>query len=55
MNDERRDIDEERDLTEIFKKVRRIEIFTKRMVNDLFSGEYHSVFKGQGMEFDEVR
>jgi uncharacterized protein (DUF58 family) len=55
MNDERRDIDEERDITEIFKKIRRIEIFTKRMVNDLFSGEYHSVFKGQGMEFDEVR
>jgi len=46
---------EERDLTEIFKRIRRIEIITKRMVNDLFSGEYHSVFKGQGMEFDEVR
>jgi uncharacterized protein (DUF58 family) len=45
----------ERDLSEIFKKIRKIEIFTKRMVNDLFSGEYHSVFKGQGMEFDEVR
>ncbi len=42
-------------LTEVLKKVRRIEIFTKRLVNDVFSGEYHSVFKGQGMEFDEVR
>lgn len=40
---------------EILKKVRRIEIRTRRMVNDLFSGEYHSTFKGQGMEFEEVR
>ncbi|NIM19229.1 MAG: DUF58 domain-containing protein [Candidatus Latescibacteria bacterium] len=45
----------ERDLTEVLKKIRRIEIFTRRLVNDVFSGEYHSVFKGQGMEFDEVR
>ncbi|MFH1755479.1 MAG: DUF58 domain-containing protein [Candidatus Latescibacterota bacterium] len=42
-------------LGEVLKKVRRIEIFTKRVVNDVFSGEYHSVFKGRGMEFDEVR
>jgi uncharacterized protein (DUF58 family) len=40
---------------EILKKVRRIEITTRRLVNDLFSGEYHSTFKGQGMEFEEVR
>jgi uncharacterized protein (DUF58 family) len=40
---------------EILKKVRRIEIGTRRVVNDLFSGEYHSTFKGQGMEFEEVR
>lgn len=40
---------------EILKKIRRIEIHTKRLVNDLFSGEYHSTFKGQGMEFEEVR
>lgn len=40
---------------ETLKKVRRIEIRTKRLVNDLFSGEYHSTFKGQGMEFEEVR
>ena len=46
---------DDRDLAEILRKVRRIEIATKRMVNDVFSGEYHSVFKGQGMEFDEVR
>ena len=40
---------------EIIKKIRHIEIHTKRLVNDLFGGEYHSTFKGQGMEFDEVR
>jgi uncharacterized protein (DUF58 family) len=45
----------ERNIAELLKKVRRIEITTRRMVNDVFSGEYHSVFKGQGMEFDEVR
>jgi len=41
--------------TEVLKKIRRIEIRTKKLVNDLFSGEYHSTFKGQGMEFEEVR
>ena len=40
---------------EILSKIRRIEIRTKKLVNDLFSGEYHSTFKGQGMEFEEVR
>jgi len=45
----------DRNLTEILRKIRRIEITTRRLVNDLFSGEYHSVFKGQGMEFDRVR
>jgi len=45
----------ERSIAEILKKVRRVEITTRRLVNDVFSGEYHSVFKGQGMEFDEVR
>ena len=40
---------------ELLKKVRRIEIRTRRLVNDLFSGEYHSTFKGRGMEFEEVR
>ncbi len=40
---------------EILSKVKRIEIRTKRLVNDLFGGEYHSSFKGLGMEFDEVR
>jgi uncharacterized protein (DUF58 family) len=40
---------------EILKKVRRIEISTRGLVNDVFSGEYHSVFKGRGMNFAEVR
>ncbi|MEW5923892.1 MAG: DUF58 domain-containing protein [Candidatus Zixiibacteriota bacterium] len=43
------------DQKDLFKKIRRIEIRTRRLVNDLFSGEYHSTFKGQGMEFEEVR
>ena len=41
--------------TEILDKVRYIEIQTRHLVNDIFGGEYHSVFKGQGMEFAEVR
>ena len=40
---------------ELMAKIRRIELHTKRLVNDSFAGEYHSVFKGRGMEFDEVR
>lgn len=40
---------------EILKKIRRIEISTNRLVNNIFAGEYESVFKGRGMEFDEVR
>ncbi len=40
---------------ELLKQVRQIEIRTKGLVNHLFSGEYHSVFKGMGMEFSEVR
>lgn len=40
---------------EILKKIRAIEIRTTRLVNDLFGGEYQSVFKGQGMEFADVR
>ncbi|MGD9047733.1 MAG: DUF58 domain-containing protein [Anaerolineae bacterium] len=41
--------------TELMSKIRRIEIRTRRLVNDSFAGEYHSIFKGQGIEFDEVR
>ena len=40
--------------TELIKKIRRIEIRTRRLVNDSYAGEYHSIFKGRGMEFDEV-
>lgn len=40
---------------EIFKNIRRIQITTSRMVTDVFAGQYHSVFKGKGMEFSEVR
>ncbi|MFB3040191.1 MAG: DUF58 domain-containing protein [Candidatus Poribacteria bacterium] len=43
------------DTKEILKKIRRIEIFTSRLVNNIFAGEYESVFKGRGMEFNEVR
>ncbi len=40
---------------EIIRKIRRIQITTSRLVNESLAGEYHSVFKGRGMEFDEVR
>lgn len=40
---------------EIVRKIRRIEIRTSRLVNELFGGRYHSTFKGRGMEFVDVR
>lgn len=40
---------------ELLKKVRKIEIKTRRLSNHFFSGEYHSAFKGQGMTFSEIR
>ena len=40
---------------EILKKIRQIEIRTNRLVSEALAGQYHSVFKGQGMNFDEVR
>lgn len=43
------------DTKDILKKVRKIEIKTKRLSNHIFSGEYHSSFKGRGMTFSEVR
>ncbi len=43
------------DTRELLKKVRQVEIKTRGLVNHVFSGEYHSVFKGRGMEFSEVR
>ncbi len=41
--------------TELLKKVRKIEIKTRGISNQIFSGEYHSAFKGRGMAFSEVR
>ncbi|GIV58549.1 MAG: hypothetical protein KatS3mg042_1462 [Rhodothermaceae bacterium] len=40
---------------ELFKTIRQIEIRTRGLVHDIFGGEYHSAFKGQGIEFSEVR
>src|SRR5256885_16080345 len=40
---------------EILKKIRQIELRTNRLVNETLAGQYHSVFKGQGMNFEEVR
>ncbi|MCK4660570.1 MAG: DUF58 domain-containing protein, partial [Phycisphaerae bacterium] len=40
---------------ELIKKIRRIQIYTAHMVNDVLAGQYHSAFKGRGMEFEEVR
>ena len=44
-----------RDTKDLLKKVRKIEIKTRGLSNHLFSGEYHSAFKGRGMAFNEVR
>jgi uncharacterized protein (DUF58 family) len=41
--------------TEILKKIKRIEIISKKSSKEIFAGEYHSAFKGRGMEFSEVR
>jgi len=41
--------------SDLIKKIRKIEITTSRTVNDVLAGQYHSVFKGRGMAFDEVR
>jgi len=41
--------------SELAKQIRYIQIFTSRAVNDVLAGDYQSVFKGRGMEFDEVR
>lgn len=40
---------------EVLSKVKKIELKSKKLVNDVFSGKYHSIFKGQGLEFSEVR
>ena len=43
------------DTVELLKKVRKIEIKTRGLSRHLFSGDYHSTFKGRGMSFSEVR
>ena len=43
------------DTSELLKKVRKIEIKSRGLSNQIFSGEYHSAFKGRGMAFSEVR
>lgn len=53
--DRRRESADEDEALRLLRGVRRIEIRSRRLVRDLFSGEYHSVFKGQGIEFAEVR
>src|SRR5437870_1043950 len=40
---------------DVIRKIRQIQITTSRAVNDVLGGQYHSVFKGRGMEFSEVR
>ena len=40
---------------ELIQKIRQIQIYTSRMVNASFAGQYESVFKGRGMQFEEVR
>ncbi len=46
---------EQRITREILRKVRQVEVRTRRLVDDSLAGSYHSVFKGRGMNFDEVR
>ncbi|MGA1632725.1 MAG: DUF58 domain-containing protein, partial [Phycisphaerales bacterium] len=40
---------------DLVKRIRRIQIRTSRLVTDVLAGQYHSAFKGRGMEFEEVR
>ena len=43
------------DTSELIRRVRKIEIKTRSLSRNIFSGEYHSAFKGRGMSFSEVR
>lgn len=52
---EQRSTNQELTVADILKKVRTLEIKSKRLTNHLFTGEYHSAFKGKGMSFKEVR
>lgn len=55
LNPEPRQLMNSEQTREILKKVRKIEIRTNRLVTDSLAGQYHSVFKGRGMNFDSVR
>src|SRR5947199_8175770 len=50
-----RDDDRAEKTTEILKKIRTLEIKTRGLVETAFAGDYHSVFKGRGMNFEDVR
>ena len=47
--------DDDKTPAEILKKIRALEIKTKGLVQTIFAGDYHSVFKGRGMNFEDVR
>ena len=47
--------DHDNELAELLEEVRHIEAQARRLVNDVMAGGYHSVFRGSGIEFDEVR
>lgn len=55
MQQSTRDNKSEQSTRDIIKKIRRLELRTRRFVENAFSGQYHSVFKGRGMNFDEFR
>lgn len=48
-------MDEEESVEEIMRRVRRLEIRARRLAQEVFSGDYHSSFRGQGLDFDEFR
>ena len=48
-------MDEQESIEEIMKRVRRLEIRARRLAREVFSGDYHSSFRGQGLDFDEFR
>ncbi len=50
-----RDDERAKTTTEILKKIRTLEIKTRGLVEAAFAGDYHSVFKGRGMNFEDVR
>ena len=48
-------LDERPDIKTLLHKIKRIDVVSNRIANDMFSGQYRSAFRGQGIEFDEVR